>query len=91
MTRAVEAPPSALTMETAELRRRMVAAQIEANWPTDTDDSVCRYCGKRDENLIPIGYGSRPRVWVHRECWEPWREALHREAAVALGFYDDEW
>lgn len=69
----------------------MIAKWIEANWPTDADPNACRHCGQRDpDRLIPIGYGPRQPVWLHHECWEPWRAALRRKAAITLGLEHDD-
>jgi hypothetical protein len=78
-------PAQTLEMATAELRRRMVAAWVEANWPTTTTDpSVCHHCGKRSDNLIPMGVG--PHIWVHWECFDLHRAARRRQGVIALGF-----
>jgi hypothetical protein len=58
---------------------------IKANWPTEIDASVCRHCRRKADHLIPLGYGMRPRIWVHRECADPFRAELRRRAIVALG------
>jgi hypothetical protein len=44
----------ALDLDPDEQRCRMIAARVEATWPTAVDPNVCRHCGKRDpDNLIP--------------------------------------
>ena len=78
-----------LEFDPAEVIGRMVSEWVEANWPTVTDSSVCRYCGRKDENLIPLGYGARPRIWVHPHCSDLFRAELHRKARTALGFEDN--
>jgi hypothetical protein len=50
----------------------------------NTDPNRCAHCGKLempDETLQPIGWGDR-HAWLHRDCWEAWREA-RRTAAIA--------
>jgi hypothetical protein len=54
----------------------MINAWIEANWPETTDDLVCRHCRRKSDNLIPLGYGTRPRIWVHIECSDPYRAEM---------------
>ena len=79
--------PRFLELDPAEVIQRLVNEWIEANWPTVTDSSVCRHCGRKDENLIPLGYsGVRPRIWVHLHCSDLYRAELHRKARIALGF-----
>jgi hypothetical protein len=58
---------------------------IEANWPETTDDLVCRHCRRKSDNLIPLGYGTRPRIRVHIECSDPYRAEIKRRAVVASG------
>jgi hypothetical protein len=48
-------PPDAIQM--------IVDAWIAAHWPTESDASLCRHCRRKDDRLIPLGYGTRPRVW----------------------------
>lgn len=68
-------------------REDLVVKWIEANWPTTpSDDSVCAHCRQRSDVLLPIGI--KNHVWLHSQCWEPWRLALRRQAAIALGFAD---
>jgi hypothetical protein len=38
----------------------MVNVWIEANWPTETDPGACRHCQRKSDDLIPLGYGTRP-------------------------------
>ena len=78
-----------LELETADLIQRMVAAWIEANWPTESVVNVCRHCRQKDDNLIPLGYGTRPRIWVHHHCSDLFR-AESRRAAAALGFDEED-
>jgi hypothetical protein len=77
----LEGPVARAQLNHAE---KMIGAWIEANWPTESDASVCRHCRRKDDNLIPLGYGTRPRVWVHHECSEPYRAELKRQAVAAL-------
>ena len=71
-------------LDPADVIQRAVSGWIESNWPAVTDPGVCQHCGRRDDNLIPVGYGERPRVWLHPECSDVWRAELHRKARVAL-------
>ena len=64
--------------------QKMINAWIEANWPTESDPSVCRHCRRKDSDLIPLGYGTRPRVWVHIGCSDPYRAELRRQALAAI-------
>jgi hypothetical protein len=77
--------PRFLELDPAEVIGRMVSEWVEANWPTVTDSSACRHCGRGGENLIPLGYGARPRIWLHRECSDAWRVDLYRKTGIALG------
>ena len=54
---------------------------VEANWPVVTDFGVCRHRVRQDGNLIPLGYGARPRIWVHHRCSDLYRAELHRQAS----------
>jgi hypothetical protein len=65
----------------------MVNAWIEAHWPTESDASVCRHCRRKSNELIPLGHGTRPRVWVHHECSDLYRAELRRQALAA----PEEW
>ena len=56
--------PRFLELDPAEVVQRLVSERIEADWPTETDPNVCRHCRRKDDNLIPLGYGARPRIWV---------------------------
>jgi hypothetical protein len=50
----------------------------------DTDPNRCAWCGAPEEQsdiLLPFGVGER-HAWLHRDCWELWREA-RRTAAIA--------
>jgi hypothetical protein len=58
---------------------------LKANWPTETNPNVCRHYRHKNDNLIPLGYGTRPRIWVHLNCAEPYRAELKRRALAALG------
>ena len=78
--------PHLLELETADLIQRMVSAWIEANWPTESFVNICRHCGQKGDNLIPLGYGARPPIWVHHHCSDLFRAELQRRAAAALGF-----
>jgi hypothetical protein len=40
----------------------------------------------QDDNLIPLGYGTRPRIWVHHHCSDLYRAELKRRAPAVLGF-----
>jgi hypothetical protein len=62
-----------------------INAWIEANWPTESDASMCRHCRRKSDDLIPLGHGTRPRIWVHIECADPYRAEIKRRAIVALG------
>jgi hypothetical protein len=64
-----------------------VFAWVAANWPKVTDHNRCRHCGEYTEGpLIAIGVGgARPHIWVHYECYEPWRVALYATALARLG------
>jgi hypothetical protein len=46
---------------------------------------VCRHCRRKDDNLIPLGYGARPRIRVHHHCADPFRADLKYRALEALG------
>jgi hypothetical protein len=62
-----------------------INAWIESNWPKMTNNAICRHCQQPGDDLIPVGYGGgRPRIWLHYECYEPWRMALRAKAAEAL-------
>jgi hypothetical protein len=78
--------PHFLELDPAEVIQRLVNEQIEADWPTETDPNVCRHCRRKDDNLIPLGYGTRPRVWVHHHCSDLYRAELKRGALAVLGF-----
>lgn len=77
--------PRFLELDPAEVIQRMVKEQIEADWPTVTNSSTCRHCGRKDENLIPLGYGARPRIWVHHHCSDLFRAELKRRARSRWG------
>jgi hypothetical protein len=78
--------PHSLELETDDLVQRMIDAGIEANWPTETDPNVCRHCRRQDDNLIPMGYGPHPRIWLHRNpCFDAYRAEMRRRVAVMLG------
>jgi hypothetical protein len=62
----------------------IVNAWTVANWPTDSDTNVCRHCRRKSDDLIPLGYGKRPRVWVHIECSDLYRAELRRQALAAI-------
>jgi hypothetical protein len=50
----------------------------------NSDPTRCGRCGgpeTPDATLLPFGWGERP-VWLHGDCWGPWR-ARRREVAVA--------
>ena len=47
--------PRFLELDPAEVIQRMVKEQIEADWPTVTDSSTCRHCGRKDEKLDSVG------------------------------------
>jgi hypothetical protein len=73
------------------LRSTAVAGWIERHWPKDEDALACRHCRARykpeDHNtLIPVGYGPRPKVWVHRECYDPYWAGVRLRALKATGF-----
>jgi hypothetical protein len=71
----------------ADFRERAINAWIEANWPTKVDGTICRHCnGPDDQTLIPIGYGKRPKIWLHHRCSDMWRGWLRGKAATATGF-----
>jgi hypothetical protein len=78
--------PHFLELDPVEVVQRLVNEWIETNWSAVTDSSVCRHCGRKDENLIPLGYGARPRIWVHHHCSDLFRAEMLRRAAIALGF-----
>jgi hypothetical protein len=77
--------PRFLELDPAEVILRLVSEWIEANWPTETNPNVCRHCRRKNDNLIPLGYGARPRIWAHLNCAEPYRAELKRRAFEVLG------
>lgn len=53
---------------------------------SDTRSDRCAYCGRAEEpssTLLPIGVGVR-HAWLHRDCWEAWRERRRTEAIGQL-------
>jgi hypothetical protein len=77
--------PRFLELDPAEVIQRLVSEWIEANWPTETNPNVCRHCRRKNDNLIPLGYRARPRIWVHLNCAEPYRAELN---AGPLKYWD---
>jgi hypothetical protein len=68
-------------------RVRAINQWIEEHWPKEpTDPTICRHCGKQDDNLLPVGV--KNHIWLHSECWGPWLADVHVKAAKALGFWD---
>jgi hypothetical protein len=61
-----------------------INAWIERNWPKSTSDQMCRYCGQPTAALIPLGYGPRPKIWVHWQCSDPMRAKMRAAAIAAL-------
>lgn len=60
-------------------RAQAIARWIERWWPTGPEDSnACRYCRVRYKTttevtgLIPVGYGKRPKLWMHWACYGPY-------------------
>jgi hypothetical protein len=80
-------PPNAHALSPDQLRKHMISAWIDANWPTVFNETVCRHCGlPEDKTSIPLGYGPRPKIWIHHACADPFRAAVHARACAALGF-----
>ena len=66
-------------------RAAAISVWIERHWPTGREDpNACRHCRARYEpkeptSLIPVGYGKRPKLWVHWACYAPyWAEVRLR-------------
>jgi hypothetical protein len=76
-----------LTWPTEDLVHVMCSRWIVEHWPKVTDHTTCRHCGAKDDNLIPMGYGPRPMIWLHRDpCFNEFRAVLRAKARRALGF-----
>jgi hypothetical protein len=55
--------------------------------PTRSSSDRCCWCGaveRQDDPLLPFGLESTGNAWLHRACWEPWRDWREREAITAL-------
>ncbi len=47
----------------------------------------CALCGHGEREgavIVPFGAGRRWPIWLHHQCWAPWRDARLEEAAAAL-------
>lgn len=75
----------------ASLISSLIAAWIERHWPKDEDPNACRHCRARykpgePNTLIPVGYGPRPKVWVHHACYDPYWAGVRLRALKVVGF-----
>jgi hypothetical protein len=68
----------------AEAFEHVATEWLDAHWPGPTPASRCAHCGLPElhDPLLPIGV--RDHVWVHRNCWAPWRAQRQRSALEAL-------
>jgi hypothetical protein len=74
-------------------RRRAISAWIERHWPKDKEGgsygSLCRHCGAKAEpptHLIPVGYGQRPKLWMHWACYGPYWAGVRLRALRETGW-----
>jgi hypothetical protein len=73
-------------MMAAEAFEHVATEWLDAHWPGPTPASRCAHCGLPElhggDPVLPIGV--RDHVWIHRNCWEPWRAERRRTAQEAL-------
>lgn len=74
-------------------RAQAISEWIAANWPKGQEDPyACRHCrarykpGDAADTLIPVGYGPRPHIWLHRACYDPYWAGVRLKALRATGF-----
>jgi hypothetical protein len=63
----------------------VLVERLNATHP-DTDPNRCAWCGRAEtpsDALLPIGVGAR-HAWLHRDCWDRWRERQRTEAIAML-------
>ena len=74
-------------------RAQAIQNWIAAHWPKGPEDAyACRHCRARYERgdaadtLIPIGYGPRPHLWMHRACYDLYWADVRLRALRETGF-----
>ena len=65
-----------------EAFRGLVVDYLNATFPRNYDPSRCVWCASPSPVLLPIGTG--PHVWLHSDCWTPWRARRRAEAIDQL-------
>jgi len=65
--------------------------RLNTTHPDNRPEPGCAWCGKSetpDGTLLPIGVGTR-HVWLHPDCWAPWREGRRKAAIETLAGMGD--
>jgi hypothetical protein len=70
----------------AEAYEHVLTEWLDRHFPTGCPQDRCAHCGggelHNSDPLLPFGVG--PHVWIHRNCWEPWRAGRRAKAVEAL-------